>query len=115
MAIPSEIEDLTTRLNEELEAIDRIANRGLEQVRLLLNRFQHQNTALQLFAYFNNALFFIEISRTIVRAVREKVDLDEVDLTEIQDAGEELSNRLGRAIEIKIEAEGLMQRLEETQ
>jgi len=113
MAIPSNIEELTTRLNQELEAIAAIATRGLQQTRVFLEQSPNDPTLVQFFGYLNNLLYFINLTSNQTRELIENLAEAETTVEEIQEAGEELSSSLGRAMEIRIEAEGLIRRLEQ--
>jgi len=112
MVIPPEIEDLATRLNQELEAIAAIATRGLEQLEELLQRFPDNQKLIQLFAYFNSFLFFTTKVKADLRAIEQHLSAIAATPEEIQEIGEDLSMRLTQAIESRIRVETTLRNLE---
>ncbi len=65
------------------------------------------------FAYLNNALFFVEIYKRRIQAIFELLSADNVPEEVVQDAGEELGELLGRALESKIGLGRIIDRLED--
>lgn len=59
MTIPSEIEDLVNRLNQELDRIERDASEGSNIIRSLFLRFPDNVTLIGLFATLSNSLLFV--------------------------------------------------------
>jgi hypothetical protein len=112
MAIPSEIPALIERLNHELEETDQHAITGINKLRPLMSRFPDNILLIQFFAYFNDILLFVEISRRRIRMNVATISPANVTDQEIQEAGEDLATLLGRIREAKIEVEQIMTRLE---
>ena len=115
MPIPSEIQNLIDRLNQELADTETDATQGLNLVRPILSQFPDNARMIQLFAFFNNILLFVEISRRRVEASRVRVEFPDATAEEIQDVGEELGTLLGRVIESKIAVREINRNLEELQ
>jgi len=63
MSIPSEITALVEQLNQELELTEQEAREGLTQLRQIMLLFPNNALLIQLFAYFNTAMFFVDNSR----------------------------------------------------
>lgn len=115
MTIPSKIVALIERLNQELNEIEQASLLGLNLAREKLESFSDRSTLIQLFASLNNYLLFVEIARR--RIAYESVILDSASLSDeqIQTAGEDLSELLGRAIESKMAVISVKTRLENWQ
>lgn len=112
MPLPPEISPLIDRLSQELEETESAASTGLNLLRPILSRFPDNATLIQFFAYFNTALFFTVDSRRRIQITVESISLADVTREEIQEAGEDLGNLLGRVLEVKINAIRLKSRLE---
>ncbi|MCL1468136.1 hypothetical protein [Argonema galeatum] len=102
MPIPSEIQDLIDRLNRELAETETDATQGLNLVRPILSRFPDNARMIQFFAFFNNALFFVEISRRRIQTTIERLEATDVTAADIQEGGEDLGSLLGQVLETKI-------------
>ncbi len=61
---PPEINALIKRFNNELDWIEGKATEGLELTRIVLERFPENPTLVRLFAFLNNAIFFVNIQRS---------------------------------------------------
>lgn len=59
MTIPSELNALIERLNQELDIIEREATAGLNVARVSLERFPENFLLIQLFAFLNTAMIFV--------------------------------------------------------
>ncbi len=115
MPIPSEIQNLIERLNQELAETEADATQGLNLVRPILSRFPDNARMIQFFAFFNNILLFVEISRRRIQVARERLEVPDATAEEIQDVGEELGTLLGRVLESKIAVRKINTNLEELQ
>lgn len=113
MAINPEITVLIERLNQELEETEQYATRGLNLVRQALDIFTDNATLVAYFAYFNNVLFFVETSIKRIQTTLDTISADDVTDEEIQEAGEDLGEQLGRVLEAKIGVRRIISILEE--
>lgn len=113
MPIPSEIAALVNQLNQELNQTEQEATEGVNLVRPLLFRFPDNIRLIQFFAFFNNALLFVEISRIRIQAIIERISAPDVIAEEIQEAGEDLGTLLGRVLETKMGGKRIIRILEE--
>ncbi len=113
MPIPSEINDLIERLNQELNKVEQESRVGLSLAQALLNRFPENARLIQLFASFNSAIFFSEIERRRIKSIIENFSGDNLATEEeIQEVGEDLASELGRVLETKMLISNLKQRLD---
>ena len=113
MAIPSEIVALIDRLNQELNETEQGAIRGLTIIRPLLTRFGDNPMLIRHFAYFNNSLLLVEFSRNKIDTIIERISSDEVNEQQIQEAGEDLGEQLGRLLEARINIRSIITTWEE--
>jgi hypothetical protein len=115
MPIPSELNALIERLNQELDIIEQEATAGLNLVRVKLERFPNNFLLIQMFASFNTALFFVDTQRRQIEARIEYLSRKVSTNEQIQEAGEDLAIELGRVLESKIMVKGIKARLENLQ
>jgi hypothetical protein len=116
MPIPSEINALIEHLNQELDIIEREATAGLNLARVSQERFPNNATLIQMFAFLNNAVFYVNTERGLIRAIVDNLLVQEVSTDEeIREAGEDLGNKLGRVLETKILVNSVKSRLENLQ
>lgn len=59
MTIPSEIQDLINRLNQELDGIEIQAREGLNLLQPILALFPNNDILVGFFASLNNSLFLV--------------------------------------------------------
>jgi len=112
MAIPSEVQALIDRLNQELAQIEREASEASNIVRSLLLRFSDNVTLIGLFATLSNALLFVENSRRRIQTTVESISPENVRSQVIQEAGEDLAELLGRVLETKMLVNTVITRLD---
>jgi predicted choloylglycine hydrolase len=116
MPIPSELNNLIERLNQELDIIEREATEGMNFARGILNRFPTNFNVIQLSAFLNTAIFFVDTSRRRMEIIVDNVSTNDVTTNEeIQQVGEDLATDLGRAVETKIRVSQVKARLENLQ
>ena len=115
MPIPPEIAELIKRLNRELDETQQKVTEGLNLVRPILSQFPDNFILIQFFAYLNDVLLFVEITRRRIQSNVELISPRDVGIREIQEVGEDLGNLLGRVLESKMQVEGIIARLEELQ
>ncbi|MFB2833852.1 hypothetical protein [Floridanema evergladense] len=102
MTIPSELNALIERLDQELNIIEREATEGLNRARLKLGLYPDNTVLIQIFATLNNYVLFGEIVRRRSDYSRLILATDTVTNEQIQEIGEDLSELLGRVLEGKI-------------
>jgi hypothetical protein len=112
MPIPSEIQALVDRLNQELNEIEQDATAALNLLRQRLSLFPDNEILMQFFGALNNILLFTEIYRGRIQSIVERISPNYVSTEIIQDAGEDLGLILGKVLEVKMNANQLRTRLE---
>jgi hypothetical protein len=116
MPMPSEITALIERLNQELDKIEREATEGLNLTKVILESFPNNFTVIQLSAFLNTAVFFVDISKRRIQTLVEHLSVSNVATEkEIQEAGEDLATDLGRALETKMRVSQVKTRLAKLQ
>ena len=116
MPIPSEINALIERLNQELTQIEQEATDGLTLARVSLERFADNATLIQMFAFLNSSIFLVNTQRRRIQTIVENLSATDIATDEqIQEAGEELETELGRVVETKIVVSRIKTRLENLQ
>lgn len=111
MPIPSNIQALVNRLNQELNETGQEATKALNVVRPMLSLFPDNAILVQYFAYINAALLFVETSRRQVQAIVETMP-SKASVAEIQEAGEDLGTLVGCVIETKLGVKRIINLLE---
>jgi hypothetical protein len=112
MSIPSEIAVIIERLNQELSQIEQEATEGLNTVRVRLEHFPENAALIQVFAILNNYILFVEISRRRIDYARIVLLSETMTNEQIQEAGETLSELLGRVLEAKVIVSRIKNRLD---
>lgn len=112
MLIPPELTALVEQLNQELNQIEQQITEGLNLVKLRLDRFPNNLILLQIFASFNNYMLFVENTRRRIEITIDNLPPNDTINEEIQEAGEDLAEQLGRVLEAKIVVNNLKNRLE---
>jgi hypothetical protein len=116
MPIPSEITQLVQRVNQELDQIEQDATEGLTLARVILDRIPNNFLVIQLLAFLNTSLFYVE---TIRRRLDERVEYlsrkDVITDEKLQEVGEDAAMELGRLLETKIRVRSIKNRLEKLQ
>ena len=102
MTISPEIQILVDRLNQELNQIEQQAREGLDIARRLLDRFPDNVRLIGLTATLANSLFFVDNFRTRIQTTLEQISATDTSPEAIQEAGEDLSEFLGRIFESKM-------------
>jgi len=101
MAIPSKITALIERLNQELDQLEQEATEGLNLVRLKLLSFPDNALLIQLFAYLNNFILFVETARRRIDYSKAVLATDIATNEQIQELGENLATLLGLTLKLK--------------
>jgi len=113
MTIPPKIQVLVDRLSQELGNIELQAIDGLNLVRPLLAKFNDNIVLTQFFASFSNAYLFVEISKRRVQVTVNRFSYTNLPAETLLEIGEDLSTELGKVLEVKIQVERLLNRLQE--
>jgi ribosomal 50S subunit-associated protein YjgA (DUF615 family) len=77
------------RINNELEQLNQEAIEGLNLARATLARFPNNVVLIQMFAFLNNVVFFVETEKRQIQTISETLKAENFD--EIQEAGKGLS------------------------
>ena len=112
MAIPPQIAALIERLNQELDQIEQEAIEGLNFVRRKLSSFPDNALLIQVFAYLNNFILFVETSRRRIEYSQVILATDIATNEQIQEIGENLATLLGSTLEAKVDVSRIITRLE---
>ena len=112
MPIPPKIANLIEQLHQEINQTEQAVTEGLQIARLKLNSFPDNSFLIQIYASLSNYLVFIEISRRRIDYSQVIVASETVAKIQIQEAGEMLSEILGRVLEAKIVVNKIKTRLE---
>jgi hypothetical protein len=102
MPVPPEIDSLIERLNQELGQSEQLAINGINLVKLILSRFPDNARMIELFAVLTNVLLFVEITRRRIQFTVDTISSPNLSSEVIQEAGEDLSEMLGRVLENKM-------------
>lgn len=112
MSIPSEIQTLVDRLNQELNDTEQYATAALNLVRQRLSLFPDNEILMQFFGTLNNILLFAEINRGRIQSIVDRISPNDVPTEIVREAGEDLGLILGRVLEVKMNANQLRTRSE---
>ncbi len=116
MPVPSEINALVERINNELDQIEQEATEGITLASAILERFRENKSLIQMLAFLNSVIFWLNTEKRRIQTIVETLSLnDEITSEEIQMAGEDLSTKLGRTLETKLRVSNLKSRLENLQ
>lgn len=85
-----------------MNQIEREATEGITLARAILSRFPDNFALIQLFATLNNHLVYVQISRRRIEHHGILLETDTATEQQVQEAGEDLSELLGRVWEAKI-------------
>jgi vacuolar-type H+-ATPase subunit D/Vma8 len=113
MSILSEIIAVINRLNQELDEIERQAIAAQNLVREALSRLPENAMLIQTLDYLNEMRQFVNDSRNAIASDIESISGSDVTNLEIQQVGEDLAASLGMTLEIKMQVQRLLSRLEE--
>jgi len=113
MSSLSEIIAVINRLNQELDEIERQAIAAQNLVRKALSRLPENAMLIQTLDYLNEMRRFVNDSRNAIASDIESISSSDVTNLEIQQVGEDLAASLGMTLEIKMQVQRLLSRLEE--
>ncbi len=103
MTLPSNFNTLIEQINNELNNLDRELSQSIELVRERITLFPDNIISIQLFTTLNNYALFAKNTRKRIQETLQYIAIDEIQSDQdIQEAGEDLSEQLGRLLEAKI-------------
>jgi hypothetical protein len=108
-----EIQNLLTQIGQQLEQIELEATEGITIATSLLEYFPNNLRLIQLFANLNNSLLFRDNIIRRVQLISQSISSPNVSTKTIEEAGEDLSELLGRVIETKILVSSVVKILKE--
>lgn len=113
MPLPANLNTLLEQINKELNNLDLELYQAIELVRKRLILFPDNIVSIQLFVTLNNYALFAENTKRRIQEIIKYLATNEI-LAErdIQEAGEDLSEQLGRILEAKIIVNNIKIRLE---
>lgn len=101
--LPSNFNKLIERINNELDNLDFELYQAIELVREKLILFPSNIILIQLFSTLNNYVLFTESTKRRIYETIQYLAVKEIPSEgDIEEAGEDLSEQLGRIIEAKI-------------
>ena len=113
MPLPSNFNTLVERINQELNNLDHELYQAIELIRERLILFPGNIISMQLFVTFNNYALFTENTKRRIQEILKYLAVNEtLSDRDIQEAGEDLSEQLGRILEAKIIVNNIKIRLE---
>jgi hypothetical protein len=113
MTLPSNFNSLVEQINNELNNLDRELSQAIELVRERITLFPNNVISIQLYASLNNYALFGENTRRRVQETLQYLTINQsLSDQDIQEAGEDLSEQLGRLLEAKIVVSNIRIRLE---
>jgi hypothetical protein len=113
MTLPSKLNALVGQINNELYDLDRELSETIELIRERVILFPENIRSIQVFATLNNYILFVENTRRrIQETLQYLTNKETMSDGDIQAAGEDLSEQLGRVLEAKIVVSNIKARLE---
>jgi hypothetical protein len=113
MTLPSSLNELVEQLNNRLNDLDHELSYAIELIRKRITLFPDNIILIQLFASLNSYTLFTENTRRRIQETVNYLTTNEIlSNQDIQEAGEDLSEQLGRILEAKIVVSNIKRRLE---
>ena len=113
MTLPPNFNILVAQIDREINLLATELSQAIQLVRARISLFPNNIILIQLFALLNNYTLFLENTQRRIRETIQYVTTDEtLSSVDIQAAGEELSEQLGRILEAKIVVSNIRKRLE---
>ena len=112
MTLPSNINALIEQVNHEIDNVKRELSLSIELIRSRINLFPENLILIKLFATLNNYILFAENTRRRINEIERYLSKKNLSDDELQEAGEDLSEQLGRILEAKIIVNNIKERLE---
>jgi hypothetical protein len=103
MNLPPNFNVLVEQIDREIDNLDTELSEAIQLVRARITLFPNNVNSIQLFALLNNyALFSDNTRRRIQETIRYLTTNEMLSSKDIEEAGEDLSEQLGRILEAKI-------------
>jgi type VI protein secretion system component VasA len=112
MTFPSNLKALIEQLNHEINNLEYELSQSIELIRSRINLFSENLIWIQLFATINNYTLFADNTRRRIQEIHQYLNNESLSDRELQEAGEDLSEQLGRILEAKIIVNNIKRRLE---
>jgi hypothetical protein len=113
MTPPPNFNILVEQIDREINNLDNELSQAIQLVRERITLFPDNIISIQLFALLNNYTLFSENTRRRIKETIQYVTADEtLSSSDIQAAGEDLSEQLGRILEAKTVVTNIKNRLE---
>ena len=111
MTLSSELDALIKQLNYELDNLEGELSKSIELIRSRINLFPENIILIQLFATLNNYALFAENTRRRIQETAQYLSSKSLSDEDLLEAGEDLSEQLGRILEAKIIVNSIKRRL----
>ena len=111
MTLPSNIDALIAQINYELDNLKHELSQSIELISSKIDLFPENMILIQFFASLNNYALFTENTRRKIQETKRYFSDRELSDEELQEAGEDLLEQLGRTIEAKIIVNNIKSRL----
>jgi hypothetical protein len=98
-------------LVEQIDNLHSELSQAIQLVRTRITLFTDNIISIQLFALLNNYALFSENTRRTQETIRHISTNETLSNTDIEEAGEDLSEQLGRILEAKIVVSNIRKRL----
>jgi hypothetical protein len=114
MTLPPNFSLLVEQIDREIDNLDTELSQAIQLVRTRIALFPNNASSIQLFALLNNYTLFSENTRRRIQETLRYLTTDErLSNRDIEEAGEDLSEQLGRILEAKIVVSNIKKRLEQ--
>jgi hypothetical protein len=113
MNLPPNLHTLVEQIDREIGNLDTELSQAIQLVRTRITLFPNNIISIQLFALLNNyALLSENTRRRIQETISYLTTSEMISIQDIDEAGEDLSEQLGRILEAKIVVSNIKKRLE---
>ncbi len=113
MNLPPNFNILVEQIDCEIDNLDTELSQAIQLVRIRITLFPNNVISIQLFALLTNYTLFSENTRRrIQETIRYLATAETISMQDIAEAGEDLSEQLGRILEAKIVVSNIKKRLE---
>jgi excinuclease UvrABC helicase subunit UvrB len=111
MTLPPNFNILVEQSEREINNLDTELSQSIQLVRARITLFPDNIISIQLFAILNNYTLFSENTRRRIQETIQYLTTNEMSSQDIQEAGEDLSEQLGRILEAKTVVSNIRKRL----
>jgi hypothetical protein len=113
MNLPPNFNILVEQIDREIDNLDTELSQAIQLVRTRITLFPNNIISIQLFALLSNYTLFLENTRRRIQETLRYLTTDKtLSSRDIEEAGEDLSEQLGRILEAKIVISNIRKRLE---